>query len=90
MIKLDVARGRRMTGNRIDGIAVDESKVVKCSFGEGNVAVGHFEMSAGCAALPDVKSQDLCLQHIVKADPIGTMEMTLIYNVELYNFLNRR
>ncbi len=73
---------------KIDGIEVEE-KGVYCTFGDHDVAMGHFKMPRGCAAMPDVTEQDLCLQHIVKAEPIGSMELDLIYNVDLYLLLNR-
>lgn len=44
-----------------------------CTF-DGSPAVGRFEFTGGgCAARETERVQDLCLQHVVKAEPIGTM-----------------
>jgi hypothetical protein len=38
-------------------------------------AVAVFEMSAGCICYPADREQALCMQHIVRATPLGTMEL---------------
>ena len=51
-------------------------KRAKCRFC-GDVAVAIYEFSEGCQAQPNWKIQALCVQHELKASPIGTM--TLIW-----------
>lgn len=41
----------------------------------GDPAVARFEMSRGCVVFPDDRSQYLCLHHIVRATPLGGMEL---------------
>jgi hypothetical protein len=38
--------------------------------------VAVFELSAGCVCYPVDREQALCMQHIVRATPLGTMELT--------------
>jgi hypothetical protein len=48
---------------------------MKCRFNDSE-AVAVFAMSEGCVCFPDDREQALCMQHIVRATPLG--EMTLI------------
>lgn len=48
--------------------------VVPCRFC-GTPAVAVFELDAGCACFPDDRRQALCMQHVVRASPLGTMEL---------------
>lgn len=65
-----------------------DRREVPCTFNHGQLAIAGFSMPRGCAAYPKVTSQDLCSQHIVKAEPIGAMNMTVIYDPEALKFLN--
>jgi hypothetical protein len=41
----------------------------------GDPAVALYRMEKGCVCRPDDREQALCQQHIVKATPLGSMEL---------------
>lgn len=41
----------------------------------GTPAVAVFSLDEGCACFPDDREQALCMQHIVRASPLGEMAM---------------
>ncbi len=49
-----------------------------CSFC-GDSALAGFSMDGGCTCRPDDFYQDLCLHHIVRANPLGSMELEVDY-----------
>jgi hypothetical protein len=60
---------------------------VPCSFGHGT-AIARFSMPKGCVARPQDREQDLYLQHIAKAEPIGEMDLIKIYQPEVLERFN--
>lgn len=46
-----------------------------CRFGCGDPVYGIFMMDRGCICYPNDRIQALCLQHAMKSEPIGEMEM---------------
>lgn len=38
-------------------------------------AVAIFTMTEGCLCYPDDRQQALCMQHILRATPLGTMDL---------------
>jgi hypothetical protein len=49
-----------------------------CLFGDGE-AVARYELPEGCVAFRDVIEQNLCMQHIVSATPIGEIRLIECY-----------
>jgi hypothetical protein len=52
-------------------------------------AVAHLrvELSAGCACFPDDLVQDLCIQHWIKLEPLGSAKVVLVLDQELAKHL---
>lgn len=51
----------------------------RCRFGcslDANPPVAIVELSAGCIAFPDDREQLLCLHHVMRAEPRGTLVVT--------------
>lgn len=48
-----------------------DEKCIQC----GNPAIAVFRFDEGCVVYPDIQLQPLCPQHIVKATPLGGMEL---------------
>lgn len=46
-------------------------------------ATGRFMMDAGCVCFPEDRFQDLCAQHIIRATPLGSMELVEAYNAHI-------
>ena len=46
-----------------------------CRFVHNSAAVAIFTFSRGCICFPDDREQALCIQHIVGATPLGSMEL---------------
>jgi hypothetical protein len=44
----------------------------RCRF-EGSPAVAIYEMDEGCLCHPEDRQQALCMQHVERANPIGSM-----------------
>lgn len=59
---------------------------VPCRFGcpSPSVAVGRYTMDAGCLCYPDDREQDLCAQHVLRANPRGSMELVQIHQPSFY------
>ena len=53
-------------------------------------AVAVFTLSDGCACFPDDREQALCAQHIVRASPLGSMELKDVVDREMWAFMVRR
>jgi hypothetical protein len=49
-----------------------------CRFGCGP-AIARYAMDRGCVCFPDDREQDLCAQHVVRATPLGGMELIEAY-----------
>ena len=71
----------------IKGIPIEES-VRTCRFGCEDPAVGEYDMSNGCACYPNDRTQILCVQHAISAEPLGTMMLTRIFSIERLRVLN--
>jgi hypothetical protein len=52
----------------------DNRQMTKCRFCDDE-AVAVFDMPRGCVCYPEDRQQSLCMQHIVKANTIGGMEL---------------
>jgi hypothetical protein len=62
-----------------------EEIIVPCRFcGEGSSAVGKYAMPEGCFCYPNDREQALCAQHVIRATPIGAMELVVIYQPWFY------
>lgn len=48
----------------LDQLSADPTTPFKCSHGGGEPAVGIFEVPRGCVALPGLRTQALCPQHV--------------------------
>lgn len=48
---------------------------VPCRFGDSSPAVARFSMDRGCVCFRDDREQALCAQHIINAEPLGSMEL---------------
>jgi len=57
----------------------DGVQVLTCRFCSSE-AVARFSMSAGCVCYPDDREQDLCVQHVLRATPLGTMQLVEDYS----------
>lgn len=58
-----------------------EDGVVRCRFGDGFRAAVRVSLSDGCLCYPDDREQDLCIQHLDRANPLGEMEVIKDYGV---------
>jgi len=63
-----------------------ENLQMKCRFCP-SMAVAIVSLSNGCACYPHDREQALCLQHFVKASPLGSFEVTLVLVPELYQVI---
>ena len=45
-------------------------------------ALGRFALDKGCLCYPDDREQDLCQQHVVRATPLGSMELLVDYTLD--------
>lgn len=45
-------------------------------------AVGIFELNRGCLCFPEDREQALCMQHVVRATPLGDMSLLIDLTVE--------
>ncbi len=74
----------------INGIPFDE-KEVPCRFSLDrcctSLAVGRYSTPQGCVCYREDKEQDLCVQHAITAEPLGSFKLIVIYNTELYKTL---
>lgn len=60
---------------------------MKCRFcNDGAVAI--FALNEGCLCFPDDREQALCMQHVIKANPIGSM--TIKQDLTLNNEFTKR
>lgn len=77
-----------MTIEMLDGIPV-ERREVPCQFGHNTNAVARYALSEGCACFPDATELDLCPQHFVKSEPLGTgtMHAITIYDPDKWKWL---
>lgn len=50
-----------------------------CRFGD-RPAIARYALSDGCVCYPDDREQDLCVQHILRATPLGTMKKLVVYD----------
>jgi hypothetical protein len=50
----------------------------------GDVAAARYALSAGCLCYPDDREQDLCVQHIIRASPRGSMQLVRILEPRLF------
>lgn len=63
---------------------------VRCSFDGHAEAVARFLLERGCLGRPQDREQYLCIQHAVKAQPLGMMFLVEILDPEWqYDLLNR-
>ena len=53
-------------------------------------AVAVFTLSDGCFCFPDDREQALCLQHIVKATPSGTMDLKTVLDEPLWAWFQQQ
>ena len=68
----------------LEGVVIDIREDIQCEFCKDKAfAVGRYTMSEGCVCSTK-KEQDLCGQHVLRASPLGTMELTHIYRLEFY------
>jgi hypothetical protein len=56
---------------------------MKCRFCQDNAVVKVY-LSKGCICYPDDHEQDLCIQHLKRATPLGTMELVEDYTTEKF------
>jgi hypothetical protein len=61
-----------------------ERKQVPCIFDHNALAVGKYSLSKGCVCKSETR-QDLCSQHVISAEPLGSMELICIYDPEFYH-----
>jgi hypothetical protein len=54
---------------------------VKCRFCSAS-AIAKYAMDRGCVCFPDDREQALCAQHIIRATPLGSMELLEDYTLE--------
>lgn len=50
-------------------------------------AIVRVDLDHGCAAFPDLKVQDLCMQHASSIEPIGEIEVAEVYRQDLLDFV---
>ncbi len=64
---------------------------LECRFGCGP-AIAVFAMDRGCVCYPDDRQQALCMQHIVRATPLGRMTVVrdLTADAEFTKWWGRR
>ena len=62
---------------------------IPCRFGCAH-AVVEVVLSAGCACHPDDRRQALCMQHYVKATPLGTMVLARVIEKEAWEWHMRQ
>jgi len=54
---------------------------MKCRFCDDE-AVAKYTFSNGCVCYPEDREQNLCLQHIVKSNPLGSMVLIEDYTID--------
>lgn len=64
--------------------------MIACRFGDSSPAVARFAMDRGCVCYRDDREQDLCAQHIINAEPLGSMEVIEVYEPEVFEALARQ
>lgn len=63
------------------------SSEISCRFC-ATPAIAQFAMDRGCACYPNDRQQDLCVQHIISAEPLGSMELSQLYDAGAYAWLS--
>lgn len=43
-------------------------------------AAGRYTMDRGCACFPDDREQDLCTNHALQSEPLGSMILVTVYD----------
>jgi hypothetical protein len=56
----------------------------------GSLAAARFRLDRGCVCYPDDRIQDLCMQHVVRATPLGGMELMCVLDDSWMNEIAKR
>ncbi len=68
--------------------ATAEEGVPFCRFCPDVLAVAEFSMDQGCFCFPEDRRQALCLQHIEKATPLGSMVVSRVFDPDAWEWYN--
>lgn len=62
-----------------------QQATMKCRFCH-RPAVATFHLDAGCLCFPDEREHGYCIQHILRARPMGNMELREVLQQEEFDF----